>query len=214
MLVVGYLPSRTYDEADIAAHLPEVAAAIRELHSAEPFVNRFDFFALQRGYLQIVRDKGFRMPEGYLDLMPTAARVEAAMGRHPERLVSCHNDLLAANILDTGDRLRIIDYEYSGMNESSFELGNAIQESGLGPDALAELVAAYDGRADARRIARAALWQVMSAYGWTLWGAIQQHASDLDFDFWGWGMAKLDVAKEGFAGNGFDTLLDTVGGPQ
>jgi thiamine kinase-like enzyme len=212
VLVVGYLPSTTYDDADVAANLPRVAAAVRELHAAEPFVNRFDFFALQRRYLDIMRDNGFRMPDGYLDLLPTAARVEAAMSARPEPLVSCHNDLLAANFLDTGDRLRIIDYEYSGLNESSFELGNVIQEARLGHDALVELVAAYDGHEDPHRLARADLWRVMSAYGWTLWGAIQAGASDLDFDFWEWGMSKFDVAREAFATNGFESLLDTVGG--
>ena len=57
----------------------------------------------------------------------------------------CHNDLLAANVLDDGGDLRIIDYEYSGMNEPSFELGDAIAEAGLGEDALVELCAAYYG---------------------------------------------------------------------
>ncbi len=212
VLVVGYLPSRTYADPDVAANLPRVAAAVAALHAAEPFVNRFDFFALQRRYLEIMRDNGLRMPEGYLDLLPTAARVEAAMAARPEPLVSCHNDLLAANFLDTADGLRIIDYEYSGLNESSFELGNLIQEARLGRDALTELVTAYDGREDPRRVARADLWRIMSAYGWTLWGAIQSGASDLDFDFWEWAVSKYEVAREAFASNGFEALLDSVGG--
>ncbi|MEO7069511.1 MAG: phosphotransferase [Nostocoides sp.] len=213
VLVVGYVPSTTYADDDVAANLGKVAAVVRELHSAEPFVNRFDFFALQRRYLAIVQDNGFRLPQGYLDLLPVAARVEAAMSCHPEPLVPCHNDLLAANFLDTGERLRIIDYEYSGMNESAFELGDIVQEAGLGPEALAELVTAYDGQESTRRIARADLWRIMSAYGWTLWGAIQAGGSDLDFDFWGWGMAKFDVAQGAFATKAFEDLLDVVGGP-
>lgn len=212
VLVVEYVPSRTYGDADVAANLGKVAAVVRELHAAEPFVNRFDFFALQRRYLAIMRDNEIRMPEGYLELLPTAARVEAAMSRHPEPLVPCHNDLLAANFLDAGDRLRIIDYEYSGLNEASFELGNLIQEARLGHADLVELVSAYHGREDPRLIARADLWRVMSAYGWTLWGAISARTSDLDVDFWAWGMAKLDAARAAFADTRFEGLLDLVGG--
>ena len=65
--------------------------------------------------------------------------MEQVFASRPEVLVPCHNDLLAANVLDDGGDLRIIDYEYSGMNEPSFELGNAAAEAGLDGDALAEL---------------------------------------------------------------------------
>ena len=81
------------------------------------------------------------MPSGYAALEPFADRVERVLALAPEPLVPCHNDLLAANVLDDGGDLRIIDYEYSGMNEPSFELGDAIAEAGLGVDALVELCA-------------------------------------------------------------------------
>ncbi len=213
VLVVEFVESTTWTNADVGEKLPQAAAAVRALHGGAAFVNRFDFFAIHRGYLEIMRDKGFRMPEGYLDDLATAGRVEAALAAAPEPLVPCHNDLLAANFLEQADAtVRIIDYEYSGMNESSFELGNIIQEAALGRDALTELVTAYDGRTDPVRVARAELWSVMSAFGWTLWGTIQAGTSDLDFDFWEWGVEKYDRAREAFAAKGFDSLLDTVGG--
>lgn len=215
VLVVGYLPSRTFDDADVAGNLTRVAASVRRLHTAEPFVNRFDFFAVHRHYLRIMDEHGFRMPAGYLDLLPTAARVEAALSVQPEPLVSCHNDLLSANFLDEGARIRIIDYEYSGLNEPSFELGNIAQEAHLSPAQLAELVAAYHGGESAqteRSLARARLWSVMSAYGWTLWGTIQAGASRIDYDFWGWAMDKLDRAAGAMTSPGFETLLDEVAG--
>lgn len=212
VLVVEYLPSSTFTDADVAGNLPRIAEAVRSLHSAEPFVNRFDFFALHRRYLDIMRTHGFRMPPGYVDLLDNATRMEAALTNRPEPLVSCHNDLLAANFLDDGERVRIIDYEYSGCNEASFELGNIIQEARLTSEHLDELCAAYLGREDPALVARAELWGIMAAYGWTLWGTIQAGASDLDFDFWGWGMSKLDRAREAFTGRRFERLLDLVGG--
>lgn len=215
VLVVGYLPSRTFTESDVAAHLPQVAQAVRDLHAAAPFANRFDFFALHEHYLRIMDSHGFRMPPGYLDLEPHAARMRAAFAAIPQPLVSCHNDLLAGNFLDDGQAVRIIDYEYSGCNEASFELGNIAQESHLQTDELSALVTAYLGADDAvaqRWIARAELWAIMSAYGWTLWGTIQQGASDLDEDFWGWAMEKYDRAREAIARPEFDRLLDRVGG--
>ena len=212
VLVVRFIPSATtYDEAAVASHLDRVAEAVRRLHGAAPFANRFSMFDIQQRYLQIMWDNDFRMPSGYLDLVPQVERVRAALEAHPEPLVPCHNDLLAANLLDDGDQVWIIDYEYSGANEASFELGNIAQESGLSPEQLAALVEAYQGRPDPLMAARAELWAVMSAYGWTLWGAIQHGASEIDFDFWTWAMAKYDVADAALRSQRVEELLDVVG---
>lgn len=212
LLVVRFVPDAlTYDDAAVGGNLHKVAAAVRRLHAGPAFAGRFDMFDIQRGYLAIMREKGFRMPRGYLDLEPTASRMEAALRAHPERLVPCHNDLLAANFLDDGRQVWIIDYEYSGMNEASFELGNIVQEAHLEEAHLAELVTAYLGREDTVMTARAALWGIASAWAWTLWGTIQSGAAEIDFDFWGWAMDKLDRARAAFADPSFGPLLDTVG---
>ena len=210
-LVVEFIPeAKTFDDADVGAHLTSIAYAVRRLHSGPAFAGRFDMFDIQRRYLSIMTEHGWRLPEGYVDLMPEAARMEAALARHPEPLVPCHNDLLAANFLDDGRQVWIIDYEYSGMNEASFELGNIVQEAHLSGDHLAELVTAYVGHEDPVRTARAALWGIASAYAWTLWGTIQAGLDEIDFDFWGWGMDKYDRAREAFAAPGFGSLIDTV----
>ena len=164
-------------------------------------------FALRRWYLGIVREHGFRMPSAYASLEPFAEQVERVFALAPEPLVPCHNDLLAANVLDDGGDLRIIDYEYSGMNEPSFELGDAIAEARLGEDALAELCAAYYGRHDDALVARAELWGWMARYGWTLWGMIQDGTSTIEFDFWEWAMAKFEPAEQLAGSPRFDELL-------
>jgi thiamine kinase-like enzyme len=210
VLVVAFLPGRTWTDADVAAHLPRLAAALRRLHAGPPFLGRFDMVDLRRHYRCIVQERGFRMPAGYLALEPFAERAERALAVSPERLVPCHNDLLAANVLDDGGELRIVDYEYSGMNEPSFELGNAAAEAGLDGEALAELCAAYHGRPDPADLARAELWGFLARYGWTLWGMIQDGTSDIEFDFWQWSLAKLEPAERLARGARFERLLATV----
>ncbi len=207
VLVVGFLTARTYTEADVAANLPRIAASLRRLHAGPPFAGRLDMFDLQRRYLGLAHDRGMRMPSGYDLLAPIAARAEAAMTAYREALVPCHNDLLAANFLDDGYEVRIIDYEYSGMNEPAFELGNIAQESGLSDEGLAELVRAYYDAPDDRLLARARTWRAISGYGWTLWGVIQHAISGIDADFWGWAVAKFETAARLMTDPGFaDTL--------
>jgi thiamine kinase-like enzyme len=190
--------------------IPAVARACRRLHSGALFLHDFDMFEIQRRYLGVVQERGFRLPDRYLEFEPQVRALEAAMRDRPEQVVPCNNDLLAENFIDTGGELRLIDYEYSGNNEPSFELGNIWSESNLSLDQLERLVAEYYGAPLANKVARCRVWGLMSKYGWTLWGSIQAGISDLDFDFWGWAMEKYERAVEEFDGPDFQRLIDDV----
>jgi thiamine kinase-like enzyme len=213
LLVVGYIEGRTLGNDDVAdpATIARIAAACRRLHEGPRFGNDFDMFDIQRRYLSVVRSRGFRIPDGYDDLLPRfeAARTALAAS-HRGGTVPCNNDLLAANFIDDGDRIWLIDYEYSGNNDPCFELGNIWGECRLSADALAELVTAYYGRPRRSQTARARLLGLAGKYGWTLWGAIQHAASPLDFDFWSWSMERFEGAAEGFSAGDFTRLLEDV----
>jgi thiamine kinase-like enzyme len=212
LLVVGYIEGRTLTAADVAAaeNIPRIAAACRRLHGGRRFGNDFDMFDVQRGYLSVARTRGFKIPAGYDDLLPQFGAAEKALAIRAEGTVPCNNDLLAANFIDDGDRLWLIDYELSGNNDACFELGNIGAESHLSRDALADLVTAYYGRPRLSRIARARLLGLIGMYGWTLWGAIQNAASPLDFDFWSWAMERFEGAAAGLTADDFPRLLEDV----
>ena len=52
-------------------------------------------FRLTEFYLEIVKEHGVKIPDGYYERMPTVNRIEAAMSVHPLATVPCNNDLLA-----------------------------------------------------------------------------------------------------------------------
>jgi thiamine kinase-like enzyme len=216
ILVVGFLDGITYSNDNFTAEgvVPRVAAAIRRLHAAEPFDNEFNMFAVQRNYLSIVQRNGYRLPAGYLEFAGHFERMAAAFAADPSPLVPCNNDLLAANFIDNGEEIRLIDYEYSGNNDPCFEIGNIWSECGLTGEQLAELVTEYYGRPLAHKIARAELQGILAKYGWTLWGSIQAATSTLDFDFWSWGMERYEAAAALLSSRRFEQLLDHVGHPR
>src|ERR1022692_578401 len=210
VLVIGYLRGRTLTNADVGepGNIARIAQACRRLHRGGRFGNDFDMFDIQRRYAAVVRDRGFRVPAGYHGLAPQFQAIRRALAVRDAGTVPCNNDLLAGNFIDDGMRIWLIDYEYSGNNDPCFELGNIASECGLGPDALAELVASYYGRPLRNKIARARLLGLAGQYGWELRGAVQKAASPLDFDFWSWAMERFDGAAEGLTAAGFGALLD------
>jgi thiamine kinase-like enzyme len=215
LLVVRFLEGRTLTDDDLADldTLRRVAASCRVLHAGPRFAGDFDMRAIMQRYLDVVQERGFRLPDRYLDHRDDAARVADALAVRMPPTVPCHNDLLAGNLIDDGEKIWIIDYEYGGNNDPCFELGNIWSEAGLPGGHLEELMTAYDGRHDPGRVARARLWGLLSKYGWTLWASIQDAVSTFDFDFWGWGMEKYERAEEEFGGPDFERLLAEAAGP-
>jgi thiamine kinase-like enzyme len=211
-MVFEFLDGRTMSPEDLRRGdlIGAVADACRTLHSARPFRDDFDMFELQPRYLRIVEERGLRLPDRYREFEPHVAAVREAFAVRPEDTVPCNNDLLAENFILCDGRFRLIDYEYSGNAEPCFELGNVWSESNLSPAQLEELVGAYFGRPLHHKIARARLWGLMSKYGWTLWASIQDGVSDIDFDFWSWGMEKYDRAVAELDGPDFERLLEAA----
>jgi thiamine kinase-like enzyme len=211
-LVLRFLDGEVMDAETLRRgdRLPAIARACRRLHGARRFLHDFDMFEIQRGYVRVVQQRGFRLPERYLEFEPQVHALESAMRVQREDTVPCNNDLLAENFIDCGGEMRLIDYEYSGNNEPSFELGNIWSESNLSLEQLEQLVAEYYGAPLRNKVARCRLWGLMSKYGWTLWGSIQVGISDIDFDFWGWAMEKYDRAVDEFDGPEFEGLLADV----
>jgi thiamine kinase-like enzyme len=212
LLVIDYIDGRTYDNA--AFREPGVVAraahACRTLHEGPRFSGDFDMFRRQAGYVRTVRERGFRLFDGYDDHDEAFHRVERALAVRAEPTVPCNNDLLAGNFVDDGEKIWLIDYEYSGNNDACFELGNTSTECDFDDDMVDELVTSYFGRPLRNKLARVRLQALVSAYGWSLWGAIQASASAIDYDFDSWGLEHFEKAARGFTSDRFESLLEDV----
>jgi thiamine kinase-like enzyme len=212
ILLLSYLEGRTLTNDDFGHPdvLTRAATAVRTLHRGPRFLGRFDMFERQPAYLKTVLDNGFRMPDDYLDHAGTFDGIAKVLQSTDQTTVPCNNDLLAGNFIDDGEKIRLIDYEYSGNNDPCFELGNTWAEVGMSTDQLDAYVTAYYGRRLRHKIARAHLQGIVGKYGWTLWGCIQNGSSAIEFDFWEWAMERYEGAVAAFKGPDLARLLDDV----
>ena len=212
VMVVGFIDGPTFTDESFSqpGNVERVARACRRLHDGPKFVSDFDMFEIQRGYLGLVRDRGYRLPADYLGFESDVDRIRGALAVRREPTAACNNDLLAGNFIDDGHQVRLIDYEYSGNNDPCFELGNIWSECHLTDDQLEHLVTSYYGQRLVNKIARARLQGLMSMYGWTLWASIQEATSEIEFGFWPWGLEKYERAVEMFRGPHLDHLIEVV----
>jgi thiamine kinase-like enzyme len=210
--VISFLTGKSLSDADFAdpGVLRRAAHAVRRLHEGPRFTGDFDMFARQASYLEVVREHGMRLPAGYDDHAPGWEQVRQALAAAPRPTVPCNNDLLAANYIDDGDAVWLIDYEYSGNNDACFELGNTTTECSFSEDQIDAWCEAYFGDPTAADRARVRLQALCSQYGWSLWGFIQEAASAIDFDFHSWGMERYEKAAATFGSPSFPDLLAAV----
>ncbi len=193
------------------AGMPErIAESLKLLHHGPRFLTDFNMFRLTEYYLDICKQRDIVIPDGYNERMSLVNRIESAMSDQPLQTVPCNNDLLAENYIDDGKLLRLIDYEYSGNNDPTFELGNTCQELGYDEARIQELCAAYFGKATPARLARMKLNMIMSDVGWGLWAAIQAKISKIEYDFWGWAIERWGRAVEKMDSSLFPQWLEDV----
>jgi len=198
VMVLEFLHGKTMSKDDLnePGQPTRMAQSIKKLNEGPRFLLDFNMFSLTEYYLGLCKERSIKIPEGYLDRVSTIGRIEKAMSMNPLPTVPCNNDLLAENYIHDGKQLWLIDYEYSGNNDPTFELGNTCQEMQFNDEQIAEVCAAYFGEAKQNMIARMKLNMIMSDVGWGLWAAIQAKISTIDFDFWGWATERWGRAVE------------------
>src|SRR5581483_8171811 len=188
-----------------------MAQSLKQLHAGPRFLHDFNMFRLTEYYLQIAEQQAVTIPDGYPTYLPRVREIERAFARHPLPTVPCHNDLLAENYIDDGKKLWLIDFEYSGNNDPTFELGNTAQEQQFDDARQRELCAAYFGEATGDdKLARMKLNMIMSDVGWTLWAAIQAKISTIEYDFWGWAIDRWGRATQKMDSPEFRHWLEAV----
>lgn len=154
------------------ARAGEVLARLHR--SGAAFPARFELFAMIDDYLGHLAGKPVALPEGYHRVLDEAQTVRAALSARPLPLAPCHCDPLCENFLDDGARMWVVDWEYSGMNDPMWDLGDLSVEAGFNAAQDAEMLRAYFGGApSAFDHGRMVIYKAMCDLLWTLWGLLQ-----------------------------------------
>jgi thiamine kinase-like enzyme len=218
--VVAFLPASGCFVARFVdgAHIPmddlrrdevlgSVVRSLRAFHACPPVPSSFNVFRVVETYAETAGARGVRPPAAYDEAHALADRIEAAFATNPSPLTTCHNDLLNANFLRDGDHTWIVDYEYAGMGDPFFDLGNLAVNNELDEAADGVLLRHSFGDVGDRHRARLALMRLMSDFREGMWAVVQQAISTLDEDFEGYATKHIDRLLANAARSPIDELL-------
>ena len=215
----GYLVTRFIvgsPVTDAAVHQPEtlrrVADSLRRIHDGPAIPGLFVPLRIVEAYRALAQARGVGIPPEYGVAAATGRRIELALLSNPIELRPCHNDLLNANFIDDGTRIRIIDWEYAGMGDPFFDLGNFSINHVLSAEEDELLLAAYDGEVRRDRLARLTLMRIVSDFREAMWGVLQQGISTLDIDFVEYAASRFDRLLANAATPRFERSLREAAG--
>lgn len=174
------IPEEHLEREDVLA---KVVASVRAIHEGPAIPSTFNTFRVVEEYLEVASGRRVPIPDAFAAACERAAEIEAAFAAAPMPERPCHNDLLNANFLLYDDRVIIVDYEYAGMGDLFFDLGNFSINNGLSEETQARLLALYFREPLPAHVARLKLMRIMSDFREAMWGVVQQGISTLDFDY-------------------------------
>lgn len=205
LLVLDYIEGQTFDAAMVRARLDDctalIARAHREIagHLRGPLLS-FNVFHILRDYGHSLREADHRLFDRLGEFAAKADRLEAATGAID--LVFGHNDLLAANFIDDGRRLWLLDWDYAGFNTPLFDLGGLSSNNGFEAADDEAMLALYYGRPATDELRhRFKAVQCASLLREAMWSMISEIHSDLEFDYiayTGENLARFDAAYAAF----------------
>jgi thiamine kinase-like enzyme len=212
-LVLEYIDGRTLDTPDLARpdYIPRIGRAIRDLHAkAPPMRNATVIWKFLDDYLALIDKHALACPPGILDWLPTVRRIQDALATNALPAVPSNNDLLAKNIMDDG-RIRIIDYDFSGMNDPMFDVGDLAMEGDYDPNQIRAACTAYFGSHDPVQYARACLFGIAAQYTWSLlfvgMDALLTDSPAEGFDYWQEASSRWDWTRAKLADSSLESLI-------
>lgn len=206
VLVIEFVSGHTFGEEDVRnpANLSRIVDLVKRCHRDIPQhlrgpVLTFWVFHVIRDYAATLRDDGSDHVSRLSDLLKTATTLEKAVG--PVDLVLGHNDLLPANILDDGERLWLIDWEYGGFNSPLFDLGGLATNNGLSEARELAMLEQYFETDPTSRLRPYAAMKCASLMREAMWSMVSETHSGIEFDYQTYtaeNLARLDAALADF----------------
>ena len=198
------------EEIGTEENIRRVVESMKAYHALDFFPGFFSPFRVAEEYTKTARSFNVTLPEKNEWYLEKSREIERAMYREPLQPRPCHNDLLNGNFIDDGTRIRILDWEYAGMGDIFFDLGNFAVQHDFNDAQDEMLLKAYFGQPTNSQRAHQKLMKTMSDLREAMWSLVQMGVSKLDFDYAEYGRKYFGRFEESASSSDFQKWLREV----
>ena len=198
------------NEIGTEENICRVVDSMKAYHALDFFPGSFSPFRVAEEYAKTARSFNVELPAKIDWYLEKSREIENAMYREPLQMRPCHNDLLNGNFIDDGTRIRILDWEYAGMGDLFFDLGNFAVQHDFNDEQDEILLRAYFGTPTDSQRAHQKLMKIMSDLREAMWSQVQIGVSKLDFDYAGYGQKYFDRFEVNTSEREYEELLREV----
>jgi len=187
IMVTNFIEGKVLEPANLSEnlYLPLVTEVLKIVHDSDHKLSKevlsFSPFEVVKTYYQRVIDLKVKMPNGLNRAIGEVELLENQVGSFIPTL--CHNDVLAANWIFDGSKMWLIDWEYAGIGNRMFDLGNLAHNAGFTENMDKALLKSYFGKYNDKVLREFKIMKAVSGLRECLWSLIQTKISDLNFDF-------------------------------
>ena len=199
------------EEIGTEENIKKVIESMKAYHAIEFFPGSFSPFRVAEEYAKTARSFNVKLPDKMDWFLDKSREIEKAMyAREPLTLRPCHNDLLNGNFIDDGNRIRILDWEYAGMGDIFFDLGNFAIQHEFNDEQDEILMKVYFGAPTDSQRAHQKLMKIMSDLREAMWAQVQIGVSQLDFDYASYGQKYFDRFETNTNGSDYMNWLRAI----
>jgi thiamine kinase-like enzyme len=192
-------------------NIVRIIGTIRKVHDNAVFEQETNVFDMTRRYIEMAKKVNAFFPDDFDWMLRISEKIEKAMDRNLPKSAACHNDLLSENfIVDPDGKLWILDWEYGGMNDPYFDLGDFAVEHPLSPKQHELIIRTYCGEMEYHRYRRMMLHRLTADLWWCQWAMIQDRISKIDFDFYTYGLGRYGRFRENYYHRDFNKWIEGV----
>jgi thiamine kinase-like enzyme len=215
VMVTRFIEAETMSPEHFCTTLRAVkraATALRRLHeTARPFARSFDLFGTIDRYRAILGKRTAELPAGFAETAAQVQQIRRVLEARPVEQKPCHCDPSGGNLLDTGERVLLIDWEYSGQNDPMWDLAYLSVEARFDRGQDESLLAAYFAQPpSAAEGGRLAIYKVLSQFLSALWAMIQHTSENRAADFHGYAERVIEDCRQRMRHPDFATRIDVL----
>ena len=202
VLVLEYIESETLNPTGVQKNLDRIMPVIKKIHNEIPnFLSgqpaMFWVFYVIKYYANFLRSNHSSHQDKIDDLLYKASKLEKLSS--PREIVFGHNDFLAANFLDDGSKIWVVDWEYGGFNDPLFDIGGLASNNDFNQDLEKEALKMYYEKTLTNDVLlKYNSMKTASLLRETMWSMVSEITSKLEFDYGLYTQENLSKFNEAF----------------